>query len=451
MLLSEIYRNKAREALRLALPIIIGQLGQVLMGFFDIIQIGGLGQEYIAGGGFANSIYWMTNLLGMGILFAISTLVSEVYGEKQNWKAMAVYRSGIKVALVLSVLFTGAMMLITTNIHWFGQDKVVDQIATRYLNIVNYSTIFVFLFTACKQLLDGMGRTKVGMVVTIGGLILNVFLNWIFIYGNLGVPRLEIEGAAIATTISRVLMVIAFLSFIQWDKQLGQLRNEYKETVAEGISYIRMILKIGIPAGLQFFWEVAAFGGAQIMSGWLGVKYEAAHLIAIGLASITFMILTGISAAGSILAGFAYGARNREEIRIAGNTAFMLTIAIEILFAILFLSGARFLPTLYTDDTEVIALASSMLLFAAFFQISDGLQAVAAGVLRGVQDVKIPAVIAFVSYWMIMLPTCYLLTFTFGLGLKGIWIGFIVGLSVTAVMQISRFKWMVPRIKFEEV
>lgn len=451
MLFKEPYKTKARAAFRLALPIIIGQLGQVLMGFFDTIQIGGLGQEYIAGSGFANNIYWIVNLLGMGILFAVSTLVSEVCGEKQEWKSVAVYRSGVKVALTLSVVFTGLMFFITHHIHWFRQPEVVDTLAVRYLNIVNYSTVFVFLFTACKQMLDGLGRTKVGMLVTIAGLALNVFLNWVFIYGNLGVPRMEIEGAAIATTISRVWMVVAFIAFIRWDKHLIALREKYRMWAPQPLSYIRLILKIGIPAGLQFFWEVAAFGGAQIMTGWIGVKYESAHQIAIGLASVTFMVLTGISAAGNILTGYAYGARDREDIRISGQTVFLMTIGFESVFALLFLLGRNVLPALYTDDAEVIALASSMLVYAAFFQISDGLQAVAAGALRGVQDVRIPSVIAFVSYWLVMLPACYLLTFTFGLGLKGIWMGFIIGLSVAAVMQLLRFKWIVPRLVFEEV
>lgn len=451
MLLNETYRRKAREAFGLALPIIIGQLGQVLMGFFDTVQIGGLGQEYIAGSGFANNIYWVVNLLGMGILFAVSTLVSEVFGEKQEWKAISIYLSGVKVALVLSVVFTGIMLIIIQNIHWFKQDEIVNQLAVRYLKIINFSTVFVFLFTACKQLLDGMGRTKVGMMITLGGLALNVFLNWLLIYGHLGCPQLGIEGAAIATTVSRILMVIGLLAIIRWDKQLIELRKEFQLKAAKNLSYIGMILKIGVPAGLQFFWEVAAFGGAQIMSGWIGVKHEAAHQIAIGLASVTFMVLTGISAAGNILTGYAYGARDREGIRTAGYTVFMMTIAIEVVFALGFLLGKDFLPTLYTDDAEVIAIASSMLMFAAFFQISDGLQSVASGALRGVQDVRIPSILAFVSYWLIMLPLCYFLTFEFGLGLKGIWIGFIGGLSVAAVVLLLRFWWIVPRIEFEEV
>lgn len=445
------YQSKAKEALRIALPIIAGQLGQIMMGFFDTVQIGGLGHEYIAGLGFGNNLFWMVNLLGMGILFAISTLVSEAKGENKLWKAVSIYRSGMKAAIALALVFMLLTFLSMRYIHIFAQEEIVNEIALRYLRFVLPTVFFVFVFTACKQFLDGMGRTTIGMYITIGGLALNVFLNWIFIYGKLGMPRMEIEGAAIATVISRALMTLAFLVIIWSDRKIRELRMQLDASESKSKSYLPSILRIGIPAGLQFFFEVVAFQIAHFMSGWIGIKELSAHGIAIGLASITFMVLTGISAAGNILTGFAYGAKDREGIRIAGNTIFAMTLAIEFVFAIVFLAFNNFLPTLYTDDAELIALASSMLIFAAFFQISDGLQAAAAGALRGIQDVKIPMVIALFSYWGIMMPLCYLLAFKAGMGLQGIWIGFIIGLTMASVLLLARFRWMVKRVRFEEV
>ena len=440
-----------KEALHLALPIIAGQLGQILMGFFDTVQIGGLGHEYIAGSGFANNIYWMISLLGMGVLFAVSTLVSEVRGEKETYKAIGIYRSGIKVALFLSVFFTALLFVVMNNIHWLGQNEKVNELAIRFLRIVIWSTVFVFLFTAAKQLLDGLGRTKVGMVITIGGLLLNITLNWTLIYGHLGFLKMEIEGAAWATSISRVLMTLAFLIVIWRDKQIRELRKEYLASIHGKYDYLKEIFVIGIPAGLQFFWEVAAFGAANVMSGWLGIEYEASHQIAIGLASITFMVVTGVAAAGNILTGYSYGEKDREGIRIAGNTVFIITLAFEAVFAIFFLTCHSILPELYTSNAQVISIASSVLLLAALFQVSDGLQVVAANALRGMQDVKIPAIIAFVSYWVVMVPMCYILAFKFNLGLRGVWIGFIIGLTLAAVLQLGRFRWIVSRIEFKEV
>lgn len=450
-LISPAYQSKSREALKIALPIIAGQLGQIMMGFFDTVQVGGLGHHYIAGLGFGNNLFWMLNLLGMGILFAVSTLVSEAKGENHLWKAIGIFRSGMKTALLLSVIFSVITAVSMRYIHVFDQDEVVNEIALRYLRYLLPSIVLVFVFTACKQFLDGMGRTTIGMYITIAGLALNVFFNWVLIYGKFGFPRMEVEGAALATVATRAFMTLVFLIVIWTDRKVGELRKQFNESAVGSKSYVQPILRIGVPAGLQFFFEVAAFQIAHFMSGWIGIKELSAHGIAIGLASITFMVLTGISAAGNILTGFSYGAKDREGIRMAGNTIFMMTFAIELLFAIVFWAFSSQLPTLYTDNAEVISIAASMIALAAFFQISDGLQASAVGALRGMQDVKIPMVIALVSYWCVMIPCCYFLAFKTSLGLSGIWIGFIIGLTAAAALLLSRFWWMVKRVKFEEV
>ncbi len=447
-MLSPIYKNKLKEALTLALPIIAGQLGQVLMGFFDTVQIGGLGHEYIAASGFANGLYWMTILLGMGILFAVSPLVSEAFGEHKGYKSIGVLISSLVVSVVLTIIFTVVIWVLAHNLHIFKHSETDTLLGGKFLNMVNYSTGFVFLFMAGKQFLDGMGRTKIGMQITLAGLVLNFFLNWILIYGKLGLPQMGIEGAAIANGISRALMTIAILVYIWRDEQVRTLRQQFVQHTQSSLSYVKPILIIGVPAGLQFFWEVGAFNAGQIMSGWISTAAEAAHMIAIGLASITFMILSGVSAAGTIMVGYSFGARDRESIRIAGNTIFMLTLAVEIVFAVFFLCFSGVLPKLYTANAEVLGLATTMLFFAAIFQISDGMQAVASGVLRGMQDVKYPAIIAFVSYWLIMIPSCYLLAFKLNLGLKGIWAGFIVGLTVAALLQLLRYRYVLRKLRF---
>ena len=432
----------------LAMPIIAGQLGQVLMGFFDTVQIGGLGHQYIAASGFANGLYWMIILLGMGILFAVSPLVSEAFGKREGYKSIGVLISSLVVSLVLTVIFMIIIWVVTAHISVFRHSETDNVLGSKFLYLVNYSTGFVFLFMAAKQFLDGMGRTKIGMQITLVGLVLNFFLNWILIYGKLGLPQLGIEGAAIANGISRVAMTAAILLFIWRDAQVRSLRKEFSHHMDSGLNYVGKILAVGIPAGLQFFWEVAAFNAGQIMSGWISTAAEAAHMIAIGLASITFMVLSGVSAAGTILVGYAYGARDKEGIRISGNTVILLTLVIESVFALFFITAHTVLPRLYTDSLPVISLASTMLVFAAIFQLSDGLQAVASGALRGMQDVTFPAVIAFVCYWMVMIPACYLLAFTYGFGLQGIWIGFIIGLSLAAVMQLLRFRMKIRAISF---
>lgn len=447
MLLSAAYRDKTKEALQVALPIIAGQLGQVLMGFFDTVQIGGLGHEYIAASGFANGIYWMTVLLGFGILFAVSPLVSEAFGEGHGYKSIGVLFSSLIIAAIMTGLFMALIWLLTENIGVFRHNATDNLLASKFLHTINLSTGFLFLFAAGKQFLDGMERTKVGMYITLGGLLLNIFLNWVLIYGHLGLPQLGIVGAAIATGSSRAVMALAIFIFILRDKQVHRLRQQFVELGGTVFNHIKPVLIIGIPAGLQFFWEVAAFNAGQIMSGWISTAAEAAHMIAIGMASVTFMVITGISSAGTIMIGYSYGAKDREGMKVAGNTVFMLTVMAEMVFATLIIVFHRSLPLLYTDNKEVIGIASVMLLMAAAFQVSDGLQAVAAGALRGMQDVKLPALIAFVSYWLIMIPACVLFAFPMHMGLAGIWAGFLVGLTVAAVLQLFRFRYMLRRVE----
>ena len=447
MLLSTTYRQKIKEAMILAMPIIAGQVGQVLMGFFDTVQIGGLGHEYIAASGFANGIYWVVVLLGMGVLFAVSPLVSEAFGEGHGYKSIGILKSSIVVSAILTVVFMLVVWGLIAYLPLLKHSETDNLLATKFLRIVNFSTGGIFFFMAGKQFLDGMGRTKVGMIITFAGLALNIFLNWVLIYGKLGLPKMGIEGAAIATTTARIAMTIAILYFIWQDERIAELRAEFKKHIDDSYAYIKPILIIGIPAGLQFFWEVAAFSAGQIMSGWISTEAEAAHMIAIGLASITFMVLTGISSAGTIMIGYSLGARDREGMRVAGNTVIILCLAFEVVFAGVFFLAHSLLPLLYTDNVQVITLASTMLILAAVFQISDGLQAVAAGALRGMQDVKFPAVIALISYWGIMIPACYILAFPMHMGLQGIWIGFIIGLSLAAVLQLIRFRVMVRKVK----
>jgi len=445
------YFKSAREAMQLAMPIIAGQLGMILMGFFDTVQIGRLGADHIAATGVGSTVYWISTLLGLGTLMAVSPLVSEARGAQKDWRAIGIYKSGLKVALGISVLFLLVVYIVTLFFHHLGQETQVADLAIKYLIVLNLGTPTIMFATLYKQLLDGMGRTSVGMWVNILALLLNVLLNWLLIYGNWGFPAMGISGAAIASVMARTAMLIALYLFVRFDKQIQQLQADYDSAITEQHNdYSAAILRIGIPYGLQMFFEIAAFGIAQIMAGWLGKTYSAAHQMAINLASITFMITAGLSAAGTIMTGYHFGAKNKPDIRVAAITVVILTFMFELTFAGLFMVFNQPLATLYTDDTTLLAVAPGLIFLAAFFQLSDGLQSVASGLLRGIQDVKIPSVMAFISYWLIMIPACYLLAFTFGYGVKGIWIGFIIGLSFAASVLLLRFHWVLKRLAFEK-
>jgi MATE family multidrug resistance protein len=268
--------------------------------------------------------------------------------------------------------------------------------------------------------------------------LVNAFVNWVLIFGNLGFPELALNGAGWATFASRVFMAIALMGFVMSNKFFKQYDVSFHY---RSINWpiIKKILSLGLPSGMQYFFEVGAFSFAVVMVGWLGTKPQAAHQIAISLASISFMAVLGISVAGSIRVGNAVGMKDIQETRRAGFTASLLGASTMLVSGIVFILFRNFLPTLYVNDQEVISYASSLLIIAALFQISDGTQAVGIGILRGLTDVKIPTVITFVAYWIVGLPVGYLLGFTFKMGVQGVWYGLLIALTTSAILLTLRF------------
>jgi len=268
--------------------------------------------------------------------------------------------------------------------------------------------------------------------------IVNAFTNWLLIFGNWGFPALGLDGAGWATFASRIFMALALMIFVMNNKFFKQYDVSFH---FRSINWpvIKKILSLGLPSGIQYFFEVGAFSFAVIMVGWLGTKQLAAHQIAINLASISFMAVLGISVAGSIRVGNAVGRKDIAETRRAGFTASLLGASIMLFAGIIFILFRNYLPTLYVNDEVVISYASSLLIIAALFQISDGTQAVGIGILRGLTDVKIPTAITFIAYWIVGLPVGYLLGFNFGMGVQGVWIGLLLGLTTSAILLTLRF------------
>ena len=451
MTISAKYKESIKRAFKLSLPIVAGQLGLILMGFFDTVQVGGLGASYMGACGVANSVYFLFTLLGMGILYSVSPLVSEAFGEHHGWKSIAVMRSALKVSVILSIVFTLLMIVVYRNFALFQEKETTTLLAQKFLHLLNFSTPMLMLFTLGKQFMDGQGRTKVSMVVMIIGLVCNVFLNWVLIYGKLGCPAMGIEGAAIATGTSRTLMCLMLCGYIIFDSKTRALIAEYKSALVPAKSYVNQILRIGVPTGLMMFFEIAAFSAGNVMSGWISESSLASFQVAINLASITFMMVSGLAAAGTIMTGYAYGAKDKEELRVAGNTVYLLALCSQVIFAIFFLVFNHQLPRIYTSDAEVISTASSLLILAAVFQLSDGFQVVGSGILRGMQDVKVPSILAFASYWLVMVPLSYTLAFRFNMGVTGIWIGFVIGLSAAAIFMYLRFRSKLNTIEFTDL
>jgi MATE family multidrug resistance protein len=294
------------------------------------------------------------------------------------------------------------------------------------------------LYQAFRQFAEGLGYTKQSMYITITGNVLNIILNYIFIFGKLGFDQMGLYGAGLATLLSRVFMAILMICFVYFNKRFSKLWKAFR---FRGISWYLTteILKLGFPMSFQFIFEVSTFSFAAVMIGWMGTSPLAAHQIAINMASITYMIALGISSAATIRVANQLGQKDYITLRNAALTCFIMAIAFMSVTAMLFIFGRNYIPTFYISDMEVVAQAAFLLIVAGLFQLSDGIQVVGLGALRGMSDVKIPTIITLIAYWIIGLPLGYLLGFTFEQGAPGVWYGLLAGLSIAAILLFIRF------------
>jgi MATE family multidrug resistance protein len=434
------YKNHIINTFTLAIPVIIGQLGLIMMGVVDSLMVGELGSEYLAAAALSNHIVILILIVGLGVSMAVTPLVAIAVGAKRFDETQLLFKQSVIVNTAFGILMTALILISSELIIYLNQPPLVVKYASSYTKILAISIIPWMMYQSYKQFIEGLSVTHPPMVVTIVANIVNAFVNWILIFGNMGFPRLELDGAGIATSTSRIFMLVMLVIYTNKSMRFGDYDLSLLIKKVE-ITIVKKILRLGLPSGFQYFFEVGAFSFAVVMIGWLGTKPLAAHQIAINLASISFMAVTGISAAGGIRVGNAVGRGDINETRRAGFSAIILGILIMFSAGIIFITFRNFLPRLYVSDQEVIFIASSLLVIAAIFQIFDGTQAVGIGILRGLTDVKFPTIITFIAYWVISLPLGYLLGFTFNLGVQGIWIGLLIGLASSAVMLTLRFNY----------
>jgi MATE family multidrug resistance protein len=423
---------------KLAYPVIIGQLGIIMMGVVDSLMVGKLGAAPLAAASLGNGMTFLILIVGIGLSFAVTPLVAIAVGAGKFEDCGIYFRQSLLVNSIFSIVITLMIFFGADLIQYFDQPLEVQSQAVSYMKILGLSSLPLLLFQTYKQFIEGLSVMRPAMIITLLANIVNAFVNWVLIFGNLGFPALELDGAGWATFASRVFMALALMGFVMNNKFFKQYDVSF-HFKSINIKVIKKILSLGLPSGLQYFFEVGAFSFAVIMVGWLGTNQLAAHQIAISLASISFMAVLGISVAGSIRVGNAVGMKNIDETRRAGFTALLLGAAIMLVSGIVFITFKNFLPTLYLNDEVVISYASSLLIIAALFQLSDGIQAVGIGILRGLTDVKIPTAITFIAYWIVGLPVGYLLGFNFNLGVQGVWIGLLLGLTTSAVLLTLRF------------
>ncbi len=431
-------KEHAKYTITLAYPVMIGQLGMIMMGVVDSIMVGALGAAPLAAAALGNSLFMIILIIGIGVSYAVTPLVAIAVGANKVSDCGIIFKQSIIVNSILSIILLILTFLGSDLIKYLNQPSQVAQQAISYTRILGYSIIPVMIFQTYKQFIEGFGIMRPAMVVTLAANLINAAVNWILIYGKFGFPMMALNGAGWATFFSRLFMGLVIMYYVMKAKRFNKFDTKFNFSRLN-FHVIRKILNLGIPSAFQYIFEVGAFSSAVIIVGWLGTKQLAAHQIAINLASISFMMTLGISSAGAIRVANAVGKQDIKEVRKAGFTAIVLGELVMASCGIIFIIFRKFLPSLYISDPIVISYASTLLIIAAIFQISDGTQAVGIGILRGLTDVRIPTLITFIAYWVIALPVGYLLGFTFHLQVVGVWIGLLIGLTSSATMLTLRF------------
>ena len=447
--LSALYAEHIKPMLALAWPIILGQLGMILMGVADTLMVGRLGSAALASANQANNLFFMVCGLTFGVLFSVSTLVSIKIGAGKMKEVFMTYRAGLWVSAILALVQTVILQLAVHRFDWFGQSQEVNALTPSYLSILTWSIYPMLLYVTMKQFTDGLGFTRLSMYITFGGLGANVLLNYAFIYGHWGIPAMGLDGAGYATFLSRLLMLGASWWLIRKHSALQPYRPDQAAPWRDVWAETRQIWTIGLPLALQTFAEWACFGISGIMVGWLGKHPHAAHTVALNVASFTFMVASGFAIAGSIVAGNAYGEQNREKLRKTGHAVLLVLALFEVVNAVAFVVFARPLARLYSVEEPVMPYILPLLMLAAIFQLADGIQAGGMNLLRGIKDVRWSGAISVLSYWVVSLPLSYGLGIYLDWGVSGIWLGFTVGLFVAALLSVRRFYLQLNRLTFE--
>ena len=419
----------------------MGSLGHLLVGLIDDIMVGRLGPVELAATSLGNSLVFIALSIGIGFSFAITPLIAESDGEGDQEKGRSVFQHGLILMTILGVAVFGMLLFIKPILYHLDQPEEVVVLAIPYYEIVAISMIPLMIFQGIKQFADGLSQTKYAMYATILTNVVNVVLNFALIYGFWIFPRLELVGAALGTLISRIVMVVfLFVVLMKKEKFAIYMRrlqlNEFKKNV------FKKIMNLGFPTALQMLFEVGLFTASVLLAGTLGALPQAANQIALKLASTTFMIAVGIGVASTIRVGNQKGMKNYIELRRIAFSNFLLVLIIMFVFSIGFMLFKDILPLMFTNNLEVITMASSLLVIAGLFQLSDGVQAVILGGLRGLQDVKWPSILSFIAYWIIGFPICYYLGREEVLGTLGIWIGLLIALTSSAILLFLRFNYL---------
>jgi MATE family multidrug resistance protein len=435
------YTKEFRTNLKLALPVMTGSIGHLLVGLVDDIMVGSLGPIKLAATSLGNSLIFIAISIGIGFSFAITPLISESDGENNPKKGRLLFQHSMILMTILAFILVVFLFLLKPILHYLHQPPEVVKLAIPYFEIVAISMFPMIIFQGLKQFTDGLSQTQYAMQATLITNVVNVALNFMLIYGFWIFPKMGIVGAAIGTLVSRIVMVIFMLYIIKNKKRFKPYLVLLKrEEIQKKI--FKKIINLGLPSALQMLFEVGVFTASILLAGVIGAYPQAANQIAIKMSATTFMISIGVGVATTIRVGNQKGLKHYKDLRRIAISNMVLIVLIMSVFTILFIIFKNILPLMFTQSEEVIQIAATLLIIAGVFQVSDGLQAIVLAALRGLQDVIIPTYITFVAYWVIGFPISYYLGLHTNLKTTGIWIGLLISLSLSALMLFLRFQYL---------
>ncbi len=422
----------------LAIPVFLTQLGVICVGLSDNIMIGFLGKTALASVSLANAVFFIMIIFGFGISTAVSSLIASIDAKQEYKKGAIIFHHGLVLNFFLSLFMYGLIHVFCYIFPYLGQPKEILNETIYFLKIISISFIPWMIFEVFRKFSEGLSLVFPSLIITWISAFINIILNYIFLHGKYGIPKLGIVGVAYATLISRSTMLIGIFILLYKYKKVHNYYNQLKYFILNK-KYIIKILKIGIPSGLHMLFEMSAFAISSFISGKCGIKVLAAHQIVISLVSSTFLLSTGFAVAATIRIGNQFALKNYLELIRIGKSIFFMGIIFMLICSLFFFFFRSYIPYIYIkNDDEVIQLAEKMIIIASFFQLSDGLQGIILGALRGLQDVHIPMWISFFSYCLIAIPTAWFLSIKMG-GI-GVWIGLGVGLTISAILLFIRYQ-----------
>ena len=429
--------SELRATIRLALPLVLVQIGMMFMGVVDTVMVGHVSAIVLAAVALGNLYFFNAIVLGNGTLMVLDPIVAQAVGAHDNDAVTRAVQRGLLLAIGLSVVTA----LLVLPAHWLlvltRQQPAIIPGTTSYLRISIPGALPFLVFIVFRQTLQALHRVAPIVWTIVGANLSNAGLNWVFVYGHLGSPALGASGSALATLVSRWLMAVALLA-LAWRDLAPHLVPWQRDTWR--VAPLARLLRLGIPIGLQQLLESGAFGAIGLMMGMLGTNEMAGHQIAITLAALTFMVPLGVGSAGAVRVGRAVGARDQRRARLAARAAFLCGMGFMCVTALLFLTVPRLLAGFFTSEGAVIAIAGILIPVAGVFQIFDGAQAVGAGVLRGLGDTRAPLIGMIAGYWLIGLPVSLFLGFHTPLRAAGLWWGFVASLSIVAAFLAWRIR-----------